>query len=220
MSDQIYLIHRQHKLAAEVMHECFEPSVDPCTKSDVVDDVIFIRQKRFRGFYTAVLERNEEVISAATVRVYSELGEVPLVATKFEHRKLGMCRTLMSELEKQLVKLGIEKLVLPSAKSAVEAWTRLGFSKMTSKETLSLLKYRFWNFADTIMCHKLLKQQTISAECEWSAGAISTVTQVPDVDASEEACTMDIDYDYDFMLEDDSKFLRWYESGCQKILAV
>ncbi|PRQ27838.1 putative histone acetyltransferase chromatin regulator PHD family [Rosa chinensis] len=220
--DNLTRNYRQHKLAVEVMHECFEPTQDPYTRSDVVDDVIFNRQKKFRGFYTAVLERNEEVISAATVRVYSELGEVPLVATKFKHRRLGMCRILMSELEKQLVKLGIGKLVLPSAKDALEAWTStsLGFSKMTADETLPLLKYRFWNFQDTTMCHKVLKKQTTSTESDGSAGAISTVTQVGDIDASEEACIMDIDYDYDFMLEDDSKFLSWYKSGSKKIVAL
>lgn len=187
--------YRQHKLAVNVMHECFEPTEDPYTKSDTVDDVIFNRQKRFKGFYTAVLERNEEVISAATVRVYSEVGEVPLVATKFRHRRLGMCRILMSELEKQLAKLGVERLVLPSAKDALQAWTStsLGFSKMTADETLQLLKYSFWNFQDTIMCHKLLKQQITS---DGSAGAISTVMQVVDIVASEEACIMDIDYDF------------------------
>ncbi|XP_050369061.1 increased DNA methylation 1-like [Argentina anserina] len=210
---------RQHKLAVEVMLECFEPSVDPCTKSDVAHDVIFIRQKRFRGFYTAVLERNEEVISAATVRVYSKLGEVPLVGTKFKHRRLGMCRILMSELEKQLRKLGVEKLVLPSAQNSLEAWTRLGFSKMTTDETLSLLKYKLWNFQDTIMCHKLLKQPTISTESEWSPAVdISTVTQVPENDATEEACTIDIDYD--FLFEDDCKFSQWYKSGSKKIVAL
>ena len=88
--------YRQHKLAMNVMHEFFEPTKDPYMKTDTVDDVISNRQKQFKGFYTAVLERNEEMISSATVRVYNKVGEVPLVVTKFRHKRLEICQILVT----------------------------------------------------------------------------------------------------------------------------
>ncbi|GAB2272904.1 hypothetical protein Dimus_007721 [Dionaea muscipula] len=95
-------------VALEVMHECFEPVKEPRTKRDLVEDVIFSRgselnRLNFRGFYTVLLERNGELISVATIRIYGEkVAEVPLVGTRFQFRRLGMCRVLMNELEKVL----------------------------------------------------------------------------------------------------------------------
>lgn len=94
----------------------------------------------FHGFYTVLLERNEELISAATVRwvwdlycattslclvddcylkswttstypvsclfvnsfrVYGKkVAELPLIGTRLQYRRHGMCRILMNELEK------------------------------------------------------------------------------------------------------------------------
>ncbi|XP_050159441.1 increased DNA methylation 1-like [Malus sylvestris] len=115
-------------LALSVMHECFEPSKDPYTKRDIVEDIIFNRESdlsrlNFRRFYTLLLERDEEVITVGSVRIYSELAEVPLVATRFHYRRQGMCRVMMDELENQLVNLGVERLILPSASSTLDTWT-------------------------------------------------------------------------------------------------
>lgn len=88
--------YRQHKLTINMMHEFFEPTKDPYMKTDTVDDVIFNRHKKFKGFYIAVLERNDEMISSAMVRVYSKVGEVLLVATKFRHQRLEICQILVT----------------------------------------------------------------------------------------------------------------------------
>ncbi|CAK9164191.1 unnamed protein product [Ilex paraguariensis] len=93
-------------VALGVMHECFEPLKEPRTRRDLVEDVIFSRwselnRLNFRGFYTVILEKNDELITVATVRVYGEkVAEVPLIGTRFQYRRLGMCRILMNELEK------------------------------------------------------------------------------------------------------------------------
>ncbi|KAB2619494.1 hypothetical protein D8674_015363 [Pyrus ussuriensis x Pyrus communis] len=152
-------------LALSVMHECFEPSQDPYTKRDIVEDIIFNRESdlsrlNFRRFYTLLLERDEEVITVACVRIYSEVVEVPLVATRFHYRRQGMCRVLMDELENQLANLGVERLILPSASSTLDTWTStsFGFSKMTADERTQFLNYTFMDFQGTIMCHKVLKQ--------------------------------------------------------------
>ncbi|KAJ8437944.1 hypothetical protein Cgig2_031460 [Carnegiea gigantea] len=167
-------------VALEVMHECFEPVKEPQTKRDLVEDVIFSRgshlsRLNFRGFYTVLLERNDELITVATLRVYgSKVAEIPLIGTRFQHRRLGMCRILMNEIEKSssayqdlangyliknLRELGVERLVLPAAASVLNTWTTsFGFSPMTQPERSEFLGYTFLDFQDSIMCQKLLKK--------------------------------------------------------------
>ena len=155
-------------VALSVMHECFEPAKDPLTKRDIVEDVIFGRESElkrlnFRGFYVVVLEQNGEMISVALVRIFGDkLAEVPLVATRFRFRRMGMCGVLMKELEKQLGDLGVERLALPAAAGVLQTWTSsFGFSVMKDDEKLELLDYSLLDFQDTIMCHKLLNKTSM-----------------------------------------------------------
>ncbi|XP_062017155.1 uncharacterized protein LOC133733544 [Rosa rugosa] len=150
-------------IALDVMHECFEPVKEPLTRRDLAEDIIFSRgsnlnRLNFQGFYTVLLERNDELITVATVRIYGKkVAEVPLVATRFQYRRLGMCRVLMNLLEKMLMDLGVERLVLPAVPSVLNTWTTaFGFSRMTESERLQFLDHTFLDFQDTIMCQKLL----------------------------------------------------------------
>ncbi|GER28061.1 acyl-CoA N-acyltransferase [Striga asiatica] len=164
-SDDEDLVEDYSKLniAVSVMHECFEPVKEPGTRRDLVEDVIFsrwseLKRLNFQGFYTVLLEKNDEMISAATVRIYGKtVAEVPLVATRFKYRRLGMCRILMEELEKKLIELGVERFVLPAVPSVLNTWTMgFGFSVMNESERLKLLDYTFLDFQGTIFCHKVL----------------------------------------------------------------
>lgn len=107
-----------------------------------------------------LLEKNDELITVATVRVHGEkVAEVPLVGTRFKYRRLGMCRILMNELEKKLMELGVERLVLPAVPSVLNTWTTsFGFSKMAEPERLNFLDYTFLDFQGTVMCQKLLNK--------------------------------------------------------------
>lgn len=168
--------HSKLNVALGVMHECFEPVKEPRTKRDIVEDVIFSRgsdlnRLNFRGFYVVLLERNDELISVATLRVYgAKVAEVPLIGTRFQYRRRGMCRILMNQLEKKLVELGVERLVLPAVPSVLNTWTTsFGFSKMQVSERLELLNYIFLDFQGATMCQKLLKEIP-SAEASLSRG--------------------------------------------------
>ncbi|KAI5354334.1 PREDICTED: increased DNA methylation 1 [Prunus dulcis] len=209
--------YRKLNLALSVMHECFEPSRDPYTERDIVEDIIFNRESElsrlnFKRFYTVVLERDEELISVATVRIYMEVAEVPLVATRFHYRRLGMCGILMKELEKQLMKMGVGRLTLPSAPSALHTWTTsFGFSKMKADERLQFLSYTLLDFQGTIMCHKLLRHSDTGG----STSANSTVTQAEDKQLETGA----LDHDHKFLIDDvdsmlldikDPGFLSWH----------
>ncbi|XP_027090268.1 uncharacterized protein LOC113780994 [Coffea eugenioides] len=164
--DNEHLMESYSKLniALSVMHECFEPMKEPRTKRDLVEDVIFSRwselnRLNFQGFYTVVLERDDDLITVATVRVYGEkVAEIPLVATRFQYRRLGMCRIMMNELEKKLIELGVQRLVLPAVPSVLSTWeTSFGFSRMTESERLNFLDCTFLDFQGSHMCQKLLK---------------------------------------------------------------
>ncbi|OMO49635.1 hypothetical protein CCACVL1_30894, partial [Corchorus capsularis] len=68
------------------------------------------------GFYTVILEEKGDVATVATVRVHDgKVAELPLAATRFSHRRRGMCRLLVEELEKQLRELRVERLVFTSS---------------------------------------------------------------------------------------------------------
>ncbi|XP_057442246.1 uncharacterized protein LOC130733973 [Lotus japonicus] len=150
-------------VALSVMHESFEPLPNPFSTRDLVEEVIFSQSSKlnrlnFQGFYTVLLERNDEVISVATIRIFGQkVAEMPLVATRIQYRRHGMCRVLMDELEKKLKELGVERLVLPAVPGVVETWTNsFGFVEMTNSERSQFVDYVFLDFQGTIMCQKML----------------------------------------------------------------
>ncbi|KAK9755772.1 hypothetical protein RND81_01G049300 [Saponaria officinalis] len=152
-------------IALEVMHECFEPVKEPRTRRDLVEDVLFCRRSNlnrlnFKGFYTVLLERNDELITVALLRVYGDkVAEIPLIGTRFQHRRHGMCRVLMNMIEKNLLDLGVERLVLPAAASVLHTWiTSFGFSRFEESDRSDFLGYTFLDFQDTTMCQKVLKK--------------------------------------------------------------
>ncbi|KAJ9543671.1 hypothetical protein OSB04_023378 [Centaurea solstitialis] len=178
-SDAEELTENNSKLnvAISVMHECFEPVKEPRTGRDITEDVILcrwseLRRLNFKGFYTVLLEKDDELISTAVVRVYGEkVAELPLVGTRFQYRRRGMCHILMHELEKKLKELGVERLVLPAVSSVLNTWTQsFGFSLMTESEKSKFLGCTFLDFQGTTMCHKLLATDLPSTEPVISRG--------------------------------------------------
>nr|XP_019706107.1 uncharacterized protein LOC105044698 isoform X1 [Elaeis guineensis] len=163
--------HSKLCIALDVLHECFVTMIEPRTKNDVVADLVFNKESElnrlnFWGFYTMLLERGDELISVATFRVYGEkVAEMPLVGTRIQYRRQGMCRLLMNELEKLLSSLGVQKLLLPAVPQLFETWTTsFGFTKMTSSDRLDLSEYTLLSFQDTTMCQKLLRRTAVLKE--------------------------------------------------------
>uniref|UniRef100_A0A162A8C5 N-acetyltransferase domain-containing protein n=1 Tax=Daucus carota subsp. sativus TaxID=79200 RepID=A0A162A8C5_DAUCS len=157
-------------VAVRVMHECFHPFKNMRTGNDLVEDIIFNRRSEqhhvnYEGFYTILLEKNEELITVATVRVLGkEVAEVPLVATRYSYRQRGMCHTLMNELEKVLMRLGVQRVILPAAPSALNTWiSSFGFSIMPKLERQIYISCNVLSFESSTMCQKiLLHNQSIS----------------------------------------------------------
>ncbi|OIW14911.1 hypothetical protein TanjilG_30630 [Lupinus angustifolius] len=166
-------IESKLRVALGVMHECFDPMIDASTGRDIVADVIFnrgseLKRLNFRGFYTVTLERNNEVISVATMRIYGQrVAEVPLIATMNKFRRQGMCRILMNGIENLLNQFGVKRLVLPSAHDMVDTWRNsFGFARMNCADKFQLREYTFLDFQGSIMCHKpLMKSQLEHVMC-------------------------------------------------------
>ncbi|XP_010556511.1 PREDICTED: increased DNA methylation 1 [Tarenaya hassleriana] len=165
----VKLISKLHR-CVKLLHECFEPLKDPFTGRDLVQDMIFggesMRARiNSHRFYTVVLLKKKKIVTVATVRVHKDTAEIPYVATALKYRKHGMCRTMMTELEKQMSMVGVRRLVLPAMTDVLKTWTeRFGFSVMEETERSNLQKHSFLDFYGTVMCHKFLMRRPNSSE--------------------------------------------------------
>ncbi|XP_023633593.1 uncharacterized protein LOC17876090 isoform X2 [Capsella rubella] len=155
--------HCKLSVALDVMHELFEPVKRPHAGGDLAEDVIFGRWSKFKrlnfsGFYTVLLEKNDELVTVATVRIFgNKVAEMPFIGTRFQYRQRGMCRVLINELEKVLIELGVERLVLPAVPSVLNTWINsFGFTKITLSKRKDFLKFAFLEFGRTILCQKIL----------------------------------------------------------------
>ncbi|KAJ4961201.1 hypothetical protein NE237_021111 [Protea cynaroides] len=162
-TDTMMEFHAKLNVALGIIQESFQPIREPYSNSDLIEDVVFskgsvLNRLNFQGFYIVLLEREDEVMCVATLRVHGEkVAEVPLVATPARHRRQGMCRTLMDAIEKKLTELGVNRLILPAAQQVLDTWIdHFGFSKMMDSERKKFLSYTFLYFQKAIMCQRLL----------------------------------------------------------------
>ncbi|XVE57589.1 hypothetical protein DITRI_Ditri04bG0102200 [Diplodiscus trichospermus] len=115
-------------LAWLVMNECFLSTRDRHTEIDIAQNIVYNRGSNFPrinfcGFYTAVLEKNDEVISVASIRVHGKrLAEMPFIGTSEKYRRQGMAKMLANRVESALCDLQVEKLVIPSNDELVSMW--------------------------------------------------------------------------------------------------
>ncbi|KAJ0096566.1 hypothetical protein Patl1_27995 [Pistacia atlantica] len=131
-----------------------------------------LKRLDFRGFYAMVLHKGDEIVSVATVRIHGfKVAEMPLVATPFQYRRQGMCRLLLHELEKLLIQLGVERLVLPSILQLQKAWEdSFGFSELLHSQRRELFGYPFLAFSGTKMLQKFLSNSSTAQDINGLVG--------------------------------------------------
>ncbi|CAH8293746.1 unnamed protein product [Eruca vesicaria subsp. sativa] len=177
-------------VALSIMEECFLSMVDPRTGIDMIPHVLynwgskFVRLD-FDGFYTVVVEKNDVMISVASIRVHGvSIAEMPLVATCSKYRRQGMCRILVTAIEEMLMSLKVENLVVAALPSLVETWTEgFGFKTMDDEEREALKRINLMVFPGTVLLKKTLYQcSKPNKAADLDKAGFATTTQLESCD--------------------------------------
>ncbi|PSR93466.1 Increased DNA methylation like [Actinidia chinensis var. chinensis] len=159
---QMIECHSKLAIAKIVIEECFETITDRHTRINVLQNVVYNCESHyirtnFRGFYTAILEKDEEIISVASLRIHgTKLAEIPFIATLENYRSQGMCRRLMVAIESALCYFKVENLVIPSVHETIGSWIdRFGFKHI---DPSMINELRIWN---TLTFHESFRLQKV-----------------------------------------------------------
>ncbi|KAJ0969520.1 hypothetical protein J5N97_022397 [Dioscorea zingiberensis] len=155
--------HSKLAIALTLMEECFLPMVDPRTGIDMIPQVLYnwgsnFARLNFQGFYTFILEKDDHLLSVASIRVHGiKVAEMPLIATCSGRRRQGMCRRLLNAVEEMLKSFKVEMLVLSAIPSLVDTWTSgFGFTPIGEDDRKQLRNINFMLFPGTEMLKKNL----------------------------------------------------------------
>lgn len=159
-------------VALTIMEECFVSMFDPRTGIHMIPQVLYnwgskFARLNFQGFYTMVLEKQDVLISVASIRVHgTTVAEMPLIATCSRYRRRGMCRLLVTAIEQMLTSIKVEKLVISAIPDLVETWTKgFGFKPIDDIERQRLKGINLMVFPGTVLLEKPLhRKEKIEAE--------------------------------------------------------
>ncbi|CAJ2659671.1 increased DNA methylation 1 isoform X2 [Trifolium pratense] len=162
-------------VALTIMEECFVSMLDLRTGIHMIPQVLYnwgsdFARLNFQGFYTVVLEKQDVLISVASIRVHgTSVAEMPLIATCSRYRRQGMCRRLVNSIEEMLMSVKVEKLVVSAIPELVETWTKgFGFVPVGDIDKQRLKKINLMVFPGTVLLEKSLYGKKNEELCDQS----------------------------------------------------